>query len=126
MVWPVGTFYEGHHDLSKDEICIADIVASRGRKDLSEIVSRGRRWQRFLFFLDGIPKDKEDFEALFQGLNRTFVSLGGPDVCTYEEWKEMALKTYSGDVRLQDLLRDKSRNKTTGKQKCIGVLSLSS
>lgn len=106
MMWPVGTFYEGHNDLSKDEICFADMFASRGRKDLSEMVSKGRQWQRFLFFLGGIPNDKADFEALFQGLRRTFVSLGGPDICTYEEWKEMALKTYSADVRLQDLLRD--------------------
>lgn len=115
MMWPVGTFYEGHNDLSKDEICFADILASRGRKDLSEMVSKGRRWQRYLFFLGGIPNDKEDFEALFQGLRRSFVFLGGPDVCTYEEWKEMALKTYSGDVRLQALLHDESRNKTNGK-----------
>lgn len=117
MMWPVGTFYEGHNDLSNDEICFAEILASRGRRDLSEMVLQGRRWQRFLFFLGGIPIDKADLEALFQGLRRTFVPVGGPDISTYEEWKKKFLRVNSGDVRLQSLLRndsDKSRNKQVG------------
>lgn len=119
MMWPVGTFYEGHNDLSNDEICFADILASRGRKDLSEMVMQGRRWQRFLFFLGGIPHDKADFKALFQGLRRTFTPLDRPEICTYEEWKEKSLEAYSEDVRLQSLLRedpDNPRNKSDGKR----------
>lgn len=114
MMWPVGKFYDGHNDLSGDEIYFAKALASRGRDDLSEMVMHGRRWQRFLFFLGGIPHDKAEFEALFQGLRRTFVSVGETEVSPYEEWKEMALKTYSGDVRLQSLLRDESIIKTAG------------
>lgn len=113
MMWPVAKFYDGYNDLSMDEIYFASIFASRGRTDLSEMVMQGRRWQRFLFFLGGgISDDKTEFEALFQGLRSTFVSLGGPEVCPYKEWKEMTLKTYSKDFQLQSLLRDgRARNK---------------
>lgn len=110
MMWPVEEFYQGHNHLSKDEMFFAAIFASRGRNDLSEMVMQGRRWQRFLFFLGSIPHDKDEFEALFQGLRRAFVCLGEPEVCTYTAWKEMALKTYSGDVRLESILRDESNS----------------
>lgn len=114
MMWPVAKFYDGDNDLSSDEIYFADSLASRGRKDLSEMVLQGRRWQRFFFSATASDK-KAEFEALFQGLRRTFVSLGEPDVSAYEEWKEKALETYSADVQLQSLLRDESRNEKDGK-----------
>ncbi len=78
MMWPVGKYYDGSNELSEDEVAFAQIFAKRGRKDLYETVLKGRRWQRFAFFLGGgVPHERVEFEALFKGLRQSWASVGG-------------------------------------------------
>jgi hypothetical protein len=75
MMWPVGDFYDGKNDLSQDELTFAQIFRQRGREDVADIVIGGRPWQRSLFFLGGLPKEKDEFDGLFRGLKETFLAL---------------------------------------------------
>ena len=51
MMWPVGDFYDGKNNMSPEELEFASIFQRRGRNDMAEIILKGRKWQRFLFFI---------------------------------------------------------------------------
>jgi aminoglycoside phosphotransferase (APT) family kinase protein len=108
MMWPVASFYDGKNTLSKDELQFAKTFETRGRKDMSDFILNGRRWQRWLFSLsENSPQDKEEYEALFQGLRRSFID--GKDeeaISPYKVWKQEALETYEKvDPQLPSVLR---------------------
>jgi hypothetical protein len=95
MMWPLGDYYDGLNNLSEDEIEFACIFEIRGRKDISEIVLGGRRWQRFLFFLGGgVEEDESTFESLFQGLRKSFATDVEQSVSSYKDWKVEAINQY--------------------------------
>lgn len=75
MMWPVGEFYDGKNDLSRDELKFVRIFKQRGREDIADIVLGGRPWQKSLFFLGGLPKEREEFDGLFRGLQKSFLSI---------------------------------------------------
>lgn len=75
MMWPVGDFHDGKNELSQDELIFAEIFRQRGREDIADIVIRGRPWQRSLFFLGGLPKEREEFDGLFRGLKGSLLAL---------------------------------------------------
>lgn len=108
MMWPVGDYYDGLNNLSEEETEFAHMFEIRGRKDISEIILNGRRWQRFLFFLGGgVEEDESTFESLFQGLRKSFAVDGEQSVSSYEDWKVEAINQYSKeDHVLQRLLRE--------------------
>lgn len=114
MAWPVGDFYDGSNELSAEEVEFADIFRRRGRVDLSQIVRNGRKFQRFFFFLGGLPHDRQEFEGLFQGLRHSFASHAGESVGSYSDWRSEAIEKYSkDDERLQRLLRaERSANES--------------
>jgi hypothetical protein len=118
MMWPVGDFYDGNNTLSDDELHFAEIFEKKGRSDLAAIVRGGRRWQRYLFFLGGgIPSDKEEFEALFQGLRKSMLVEGEAEPSTYEEWKRKVLAEFAKEnaqfKQLLDAERAKADNAAT-------------
>ncbi|KAF7854159.1 hypothetical protein EAF04_010456 [Stromatinia cepivora] len=90
MMWPVRDYYNGINSLCSDELKFAEAFEERGRQDLGKIVRNGRQWQRFTFFLGGVPTDKMEFNALFHGLRSAF-SHNVADISTYEDWKKQAL-----------------------------------
>lgn len=111
MMWPVAKLYDGDDALAEDEVRFADIFERRGRGNLAEMVRGGRRWQRYLFFLGGgMPAEMDDFEALFQGLRKSFMGDGEGEVVhisSYSDWKPSALGGVSkGDHQLQALIQD--------------------
>ncbi|KAI1453625.1 hypothetical protein F4805DRAFT_442879 [Annulohypoxylon moriforme] len=112
MMWPVADFYDGKNNLSEEEHEFAKIFEKRGRQDLSRLVLKGRQWQRYLFFLGGgVPDDKAEFEALFQGLRETFAH-DPKSVSRYQDWKQEAIGLFSqDDLRLQALLREEGAKK---------------
>ena len=108
-MWPVDHFYDGSNWLAEDEVHFSAIFERRGRGDLGEMVRRGRRWQRYLFFLGGgIPRDMAEFKPLFQGLRESFVGEEGEAaILSYEDWKHGALGGFARrDTQLQALMRD--------------------
>lgn len=77
MMWPVGDFYDGSNALSEDEVRFAAAFGRRGRGDLAELVRRGRRWQRFLFFLGGgVPWEYGRIRAAFPGFAQELLGRG--------------------------------------------------
>ncbi|CAD6446779.1 bf567ca9-d306-4a9c-b16c-6c8ce21c6b21 [Sclerotinia trifoliorum] len=90
MMWPVGDYYDGINSLCADELEFAQAFDDRGRQDLGNIVRNGRQWQRFTFFLGGVPDNEVEFNALFHGLRSAF-SHDGADISMYEDWKKQAL-----------------------------------
>ena len=104
MLWPVGDFYDGSNCLSPEEMEFAVMFERRGRADMASLVRNGRKMQRYLFFLAGTSQEREEFEALFQGLRSAWVEDGSqPD--SYQTWKDAALKKYAGDAQLMHLLQ---------------------
>lgn len=73
MMWPVGGFYDGNNTLSQYELTFAQIFSQRGREDIADIVKGGRLWQRALFFVGELPKEREGFDGLFRGLTKSFL-----------------------------------------------------
>ncbi|GAB1311865.1 hypothetical protein MFIFM68171_02075 [Madurella fahalii] len=99
MMRPVRKFYQGSNELTEEEQHFAAIFDERGRKDLSNIVHQGRRWQRYLFFLGGgIPRDMSEFEHLFQGLRESFANgrdgKAVPDISGYQNWKRDVIEEF--------------------------------
>jgi hypothetical protein len=73
MMWPVADFYDGSNRLSAEEIEFAAMFRQRGRDDMAQSVLKGRKSQRFSFFLGSrVSVDRKEFEALFQGLREAF------------------------------------------------------
>nr|POF06964.1 hypothetical protein CFP56_31588 [Quercus suber] len=93
MMWPVGDFYDGSNQLSTEEVEFADMFRQRGREDMAQLVLKGRKYQRYLFFLGGMAStQREEFEALFQGLRKAV-----DEQCTepYSEWRDAAIAKVS-------------------------------
>lgn len=111
MMWPVGDYYDGLNNLSKDEIEFARIFETRGRKDISDIVLNGRRWQRFLSFLKGVESDKSTFESLFRGLRNSFATDGEQSVSSYEDWRVEAGNEYAWEDSIVLMLVREERMK---------------
>lgn len=89
MMWPVAEFYDGNNTLSTEEREFAAMFQQRGREDLARIVLEGRKYQRFLFFLGGsVSADREEFEALFQGLRGV---VEGDGIGSYADWRRDAI-----------------------------------
>ena len=105
MLWPVGDFYDGSNRLSSEEIELAVIFERRGRADMASLIRTGRKMQRYLFFVGGgTPHDREEFEAMFQGLRSAWAE-DGSQLDSYQTWKDEALKKYAGDAQLMHLLQ---------------------
>ncbi|GKZ30910.1 hypothetical protein AbraIFM66950_010647 [Aspergillus brasiliensis] len=102
MLLPVADFYDGVNTLGEDESVFANILEEKGNKVLAEIVRNGRLLHRFHFCCAYDFADWDGFLGLFQGLRNAFNM--DADM-SWEEWKVNALERYSGDVRLQTLLR---------------------
>ncbi|OAR01785.1 hypothetical protein LLEC1_07222 [Akanthomyces lecanii] len=110
MLWSVADFFDGHNALSPDETAFADMFAQRGRADMADMVRGGRRWQRFLGFTGGgLPRDVEEFEALFRALRESCAEEdgGASDVAhglSYAEWRVKALEGVADDAQLAALI----------------------
>jgi len=116
MMWPVGDFFDGKDSLSEDECEFVKIFENRGRRDLAELIVKGRPWQRYLLFVGGgVPTDATEFEALFQALRKSFTH-ASQAISSYPDWKEEAIQHFSRtDARLGALLRDeRAKNRNTG------------
>lgn len=99
MLWPVGEFYDGSNELSKDELLFAQIYKEKGRKDLAEIVLNGRKLQRYLFFNGGgMPAELEEFDYLHLGLLNAFGEADDP--AKFSKWKLDALERFQNDAPL--------------------------
>jgi hypothetical protein len=98
MMWPVGDFYSGQNNLSKEEMEFAQILRQKGGDAMYSLLIKGRLYQRFLFFLGGAPADHEDFVCLFDGLRKAAHATDqhSEDIEPYERWKEAASKRYFG------------------------------
>ena len=105
MLWPVADFYAGSNRLGSEELELAVMFERRRRADTASLIRNGRKMQRYLFFLGGgTSRDREEFEAMFQGLRSAWAEDGAPPgPC--QTWKDEALKRYVGDPQLMDLLR---------------------
>ena len=104
MLWPVGDFYAGSNRLSPEEMELAAIFERRGRSDMAFLVRNGRKMQRYLFFIGGgVSQEREEFEAMFQGLRAAWAD-DRSQLGSYQMWKDEALKTYAGDEQLMHLL----------------------
>ncbi|KAI1084063.1 hypothetical protein F5B20DRAFT_364631 [Whalleya microplaca] len=101
MMWPVGEFYEGKNEVSKDEECFARLLENRGRPGMANCVLEGRHLQRFWFNLLPQPYGSswEDTVTLFQGLRSAF-----GDETTWNDWKQDALVKHGADKRLTKLI----------------------
>ena len=104
MLWPVGDFYAGSNRLSSEEMEFAVMFERRGRADMASLIRTGRKMQRYLFFLAGTSHEREEFEAMFQGLRSAWAE-DGSQLESYQTWKDGALKKYAGDTQLMHLLR---------------------
>ena len=107
MMWPVGEYYDGSNQLSHEEVEFAHMFQRRGREDMAQMIMQSRKWQRFLFFLGSlVSPQREEFEALFQGLRKAF---DGEDVVSYSDWRSAAISQASKDPILEQLLRAERR-----------------
>ncbi|KAJ2985829.1 hypothetical protein NUW58_g5330 [Xylaria curta] len=107
MMWPVAEFYDGSNELNNDELRFASIFKERGRDDLANHVTEGRKAQRFFFALGAASDCQSDYQTfvnLFMGLKRAFDS----DEEDWEEWKTKALEKWKSDKLLQVLLQSKA------------------
>ena len=104
MLWPVLEFYDGSNCLSKEEMEFAGMFERRGRADMASLIRDGRKMQRYLFFLAGTSREREEFEAMFQGLRSAWAD-DGSQIEPYQTWKDEALKKYAGDTQLMHILQ---------------------
>ncbi|KAI0452019.1 hypothetical protein F5B21DRAFT_484857 [Xylaria acuta] len=90
MMWPVAKFYDGSNQLTEEELRLATIFRERGRGDLANCVTEGRKLQRLFFALGpdtGSHGDRKTLINLFMGLKRAF----DPVKEEWEEWRTKAL-----------------------------------
>ena len=105
MLWPVADFYAGSNRLSSEEMELAVMFERRGRADMASLIRTGRKMQRYLFFVGGgISHEREEFEAMFQGLRSAWAE-DGSQLDRYQTWKDEALETYAEDAQLMHLLQ---------------------
>ena len=105
MLWPVADFYAGSNSLSSGELELAVMFERRRRADMASLIRNVRKMQRYLYFLGGgTSRNREVFEAMFQGLRSAWTKDGSPP-SPYQTWKDEALKRYAGDPQLMQLLR---------------------
>ena len=110
MMWPVDEFYNGSNQLSAEETEFAHMFQRRGREDVAQLILEGRKYQRFLFFLGAtVSSQREEFEALFQGLRR---AVDGQTVESYTEWRCAALSRASSNPALKRLMQRESEVQT--------------
>ena len=110
MLWPVGDFYAGSNRLSSEETELAEMFERRGRADMASLIRTGRKMQRYLFFNGGgSSHEREEFEAMFQGLRSAWAEDDGGQLDSYQTWKDQALKKYAGDAQLMNLLQRQRR-----------------
>ncbi|KAF1344233.1 hypothetical protein BDV97DRAFT_403173 [Delphinella strobiligena] len=103
MMWPVGEYYDGSNQLSPEELAFAQMFQRRGCEDMARFILHGRKYQRFLFFLGSrVSIEREEFEALFQGLRKT---VEGENIELYSEWRRAAMLEESHDPVLKRLMR---------------------
>ncbi|KAB8356563.1 hypothetical protein FH972_024145 [Carpinus fangiana] len=97
MMWPVGDFYRGQNNLTKEEKKFAEILKKKGDGDMHSLVMNGRLYQRILFFIGGSPGDHDTLVYLFDGLRKALRAADQHDEDTesYEEWKQAAIVRYS-------------------------------
>ncbi|XXG99673.1 hypothetical protein Hte_006014 [Hypoxylon texense] len=110
MMWPVAEFYDGSNELSNDELRFASIFRERGRDDLTNYITEGRKVQRFFFALgpaSGCQNDHQTFVNLFIGLKRAF-DFQEERWEGWEEWMTKALDKWNSDNLLQALLQSKT------------------
>jgi hypothetical protein len=102
MLWPVAEFYNGSNELSAEELRLAAILREKGREDLADCVTKGRKVQRFFYALgpEGSFLDMETLPLLFAGLRRAF-NLEDEE---WETWKSKALNKWKDDSLLLRLL----------------------
>ena len=110
MLWPVGDFYAGSNCLSSEEMEFADMFERRGRADMACLIRTGRKMQKYMFFLGGTSPEREEFEAMFQGLRSAWAE-DGSQLESYQTWKHGALKKYAGDSQLMHLLQTRVDSK---------------
>lgn len=94
MMWPVGQFYGGSHNLAKKELRLADMFRERGHEDFATCLVQGRGIQR-IFSIPGPDTsfyNYKTFTNLFRGFMRAF-SFGDD----WEQWNCNPLKTLESD-----------------------------
>ncbi|KAI9042720.1 uncharacterized protein KD926_005049 [Aspergillus affinis] len=101
MLLPVAEFYNGVNKIGEDESTFATILETRGHQDLADLVRNGRILHRFQFCCGYDFADWEGFLGLFQGLRN---ALNKDADISWEVWKQNALRRYSDDERLKELL----------------------
>lgn len=120
MMWPVGDYYDGLNNLS--ETIFAHIFESRGRNDISGIISNGWRWQRWLFLNGGgVEQDESTFQSLFQGLPKSFAVDGEQSVSSYTDWKARVIDQYTKEDPTcnGDCWRSSRRTEKSREIKCL-------
>lgn len=106
MLWPVGDFFAGSNRLSSEEMQFAAIFERRQRKGLAHLIRNGRKMQRYLYPIGGgLPQEREEFEAMFHGLQAEWAE-DSSQLVRYQTWKDEALKRYAGDEQLLSLLQN--------------------
>jgi hypothetical protein len=95
-------FFNGETGIGKDEEVFAECLDARGADDMAEAVRGGRVHHQlaFLCTLD-FCLSFEDLVGVFGGLRR---SVTVDHDYEWEDWKQVALKRYSHDDRLRDIL----------------------
>lgn len=101
----VAKYYDGHNQLSAEEILFANIFEDKGHSDLADAVRGGRVHHRIAHCIGGDVDNLDDFSKLFLGL-RKFVAHEHPAEDSWVKWKDNALVEYRLDNGLQKLLLD--------------------
>jgi hypothetical protein len=102
LLLPTSEFFNGETGIGKDEEVFAECLDARGADDMAEAVRGGRVHHQlaFLCTLD-FCLSFEDLVGVFGGLRR---SVTVDHDYEWEDWKQVALKRYSHDDRLRDIL----------------------
>ncbi|KAF6784150.1 hypothetical protein CSOJ01_15798 [Colletotrichum sojae] len=98
---PVADFYGGANNLGDDEVDFARLLEGKDRHDLGLFVRQGRLQHRFAFCCGYDLADWSGFQGLFRGL-RDAVKVD--EGLSWDDWKNVALRRYENDNRLQLLL----------------------
>ncbi|KAI9149442.1 kinase-like domain [Paramyrothecium foliicola] len=106
---PVSDFYDGKNYLGEEEVIFARLLEERGHLDLARCVWDGRLQHRFTFCCGYDLEDWGGFLGLFRGLRE---AVGVDQGLEWDEWKDLAMRRYSSDERLQLLIaRGKDEHK---------------